>query len=824
MPEARPVFSLRATVYTVLAAVALLGTVSNVLLARETHALRVDAHRLSVAGRQQLLAERVAHDAWQLVGSTTPQGRSQARLRLRRSVAGMREAHAQLLRHGAAAQPPAPEAAPDWLDVQVQGYLAAASSILLTPDDRLSRRNADIRWLEEQATGPLLTALDQATVQMERRGDARIRHLSGLVWTCLGVGLALLLALALLVFRPLERRHRRILADLARERDFGRQVMGTVAQGLTVTDAAGRFVYVNPAYARLLGTAPEALLGRTPRDVTFEEDHPVLVAPLAHAEGQTRAYEARLKRADGTLVPVLVTDAPRAAEGGAPGTITAITDLTERKQAEQTVATLAALSRGLEAEHTPAEVARRALAILSGAVEVAWLVLFVLRGERFVPEMYSGPLPPGLREQMDAGLGRGEGAIWETLSGEPVYLEQTRVPAYLAHGVQAVALVPLPGGSRGVTRVLGVYRAGSGRAWTPRERLLLAAAVQSLAAALERAELYEEARQAAAYAQALVAVSALVESRFDPLEVAQQVFRILAPILEVDWGGLILVRGDQARVITTWPPEAARAEDRLTGELLGGLPWRQTGQTCYIDDYSAQPGAAAPLVRAGVRALAWGPLAELDEGRFVVVVTRLGQVQPWSGPHRDLFEAAARTLRLALERQRHLRRVERAAVTDNLTGLGNRRAFERHLEELAEQDPGEGPPFGVIYVDMDGLKQINDTWGHSWGDRVLREFGQALGEVFRDQDRVYRLGGDEYAVLLPGASAEHAPTLLARVQQAAARMRPLPGQVGPGASAGAAFWPQDGERPAEVVSVADQRMYQEKQRRRPGQGNRALPA
>ncbi len=132
---------------------------------------------------------------------------------------------------------------------------------------------------------------------------------------------------------------RRLRAELQAERDFALSVMNTMGQGLTVTDAEGCFEYVNPAYARLLDSSPEQVLGLSPAAVTADSDHPVLAQARADRQaGKTTTYENRLRRPDGGLVDVLITSAPRWRDGQVRGAIAVVTDLTERKQAERAMA------------------------------------------------------------------------------------------------------------------------------------------------------------------------------------------------------------------------------------------------------------------------------------------------------------------------------------------------------------------------------------------------------------------------------------------------------------------------------------------------------
>ncbi|MBI5650556.1 MAG: PAS domain S-box protein [Chloroflexi bacterium] len=136
-------------------------------------------------------------------------------------------------------------------------------------------------------------------------------------------------------FRDITER-KRLERELQNERDFALQIINTMGQGLTVTDAESRFILVNPAYARLFGHQPEDLLGKHPADVTAFEDQTVLAqARVERMQGKVTRYENRLRRKDGTYAHVLITGAPRWMDGRYAGAIAVITDLTEIKHAEE---------------------------------------------------------------------------------------------------------------------------------------------------------------------------------------------------------------------------------------------------------------------------------------------------------------------------------------------------------------------------------------------------------------------------------------------------------------------------------------------------------
>ena len=149
------------------------------------------------------------------------------------------------------------------------------------------------------------------------------------------------------------------------------------------------------------------------------------------------------------------------------------------------------------------------------------------------------------------------------------------------------------------------------------------------------------------------------------------------------------------------------------------------------------------------------------------------------------------------------------AVTDPLTGLRNRRALDRALAGLS----GSGQPFGLIHIDLDRFKQINDTLGHAAGDAVLVEVARRLRRAVRDADLVARLGGDEFVVLLPGLrDRARIATVADRILNDLAQPVAL-GDQGRAVSAslGVVFWDGTGPARAEALLLAaDRALYRSK--------------
>jgi diguanylate cyclase (GGDEF)-like protein len=153
---------------------------------------------------------------------------------------------------------------------------------------------------------------------------------------------------------------------------------------------------------------------------------------------------------------------------------------------------------------------------------------------------------------------------------------------------------------------------------------------------------------------------------------------------------------------------------------------------------------------------------------------------------------------IACAARRAFSQLQEAARVDALTGVMNRRAFEVDVGRELGRVARHGGRFSLVVLDIDGLKEINDTLGHTAGDARLKALGSALRGTIRREDTAYRLGGDEFAVLLPGASPAQAERIMARVAESAAPSR---------FTWGVAACPADGTTIGMLVGGADARLY-----------------
>lgn len=157
-------------------------------------------------------------------------------------------------------------------------------------------------------------------------------------------------------------------------------------------------------------------------------------------------------------------------------------------------------------------------------------------------------------------------------------------------------------------------------------------------------------------------------------------------------------------------------------------------------------------------------------------------------------------------------RARAMALHDALTGLPNRRLLVDRLEQLASLSERTGIGFQVFFIDLNGFKPINDTFGHAVGDLVLRAIGDRLREETRESDTIARVGGDEFVVLVPGLIQQRSSANIAdRLRQAFQEpLRVGDHVIAIQVSVGWATYPDDATNISEILSLADQRMYRDK--------------
>ncbi len=227
-------------------------------------------------------------------------------------------------------------------------------------------------------------------------------------------------------------------------------------------------------------------------------------------------------------------------------------------------------------------------------------------------------------------------------------------------------------------------------------------------------------------------------------------------------------------------------------------------------------GRATTLTQVGVIAVFHVLLAAATPGvdvmSLVYASRAIGQLAPFL-----LVGYLTSTLSADITEARE--HIENLAQTDTLTGLCNLRAFNEIWQREHSTSERDRRTYALLMIDMDKLKDINENFGHEGGNSAIQLVAQCLQRSIRGTDTAARFGGDEFAVLLPGASPEVAEAVVKRVRHNVykstldLRSRMIRCSV----SIGVVNYPKDGRDMRELLSIADRKMYRDKElRRTPG--------
>ena len=206
----------------------------------------------------------------------------------------------------------------------------------------------------------------------------------------------------------------------------------------------------------------------------------------------------------------------------------------------------------------------------------------------------------------------------------------------------------------------------------------------------------------------------------------------------------------------------------------------------------------------------------ISQGRVVGVLNvESDQLDAFSETDLGLMTAVGSQLASNLEVAQLHDRLKREASHDPLTRLFNRRLFVERLEQEIARAQQSSAPFSIIFLDVDELKRINDTYGHLAGDALLREVANTLMDAVRGEDLVARYGGDEFVLLLPATASQAAASVAQRISEGIGRHRFMAGRELleiPGVSLGIATFPDQGRTVEQLLAAADATLYQQKRK------------
>jgi diguanylate cyclase (GGDEF)-like protein len=313
----------------------------------------------------------------------------------------------------------------------------------------------------------------------------------------------------------------------------------------------------------------------------------------------------------------------------------------------------------------------------------------------------------------------------------------------------------------------------------------------------------------------LLGLSALLARQESPTRIVQALDGYLRTLVGARVRSVALSRADGGYDIVRWhtpetrviPANAVTAIARAAGRDLQREFGERRAVTLAIEPDRDAMLVAAMGLPAWVRSVTLVPIPSDGAHGGILPVLWDTRRLPTDG-ELDLLHGLADQTGIAFA-QAQLRRARELAATDSLTGLANHRAFQDLLGRHITDVRARGGQLAILFCDLDRFKSVNDPHGHAVGDLLLHRIAQAVMSVARSADVVARYGGDEIALVLPGAGREVAIEVAQRLRQ---EVRAAENGMGVDLTVGVAVYPEDATTQEDLLARADAAMYAGKRR------------
>ncbi len=304
----------------------------------------------------------------------------------------------------------------------------------------------------------------------------------------------------------------------------------------------------------------------------------------------------------------------------------------------------------------------------------------------------------------------------------------------------------------------------------------------------------------------------------------QVTIQCVRDLVDCDFVALSLIQGGEHKIVRV---KGVNAEE-LIGQkfpITEGLVGQAVKCNHWMPPDATYPGPAPVFSKekplSGFKSLFINPICKRggDIMGVLTVCSRKGGV--YRKAEREVLELICRHVATKIELAQAHERIYRQALTDGLTGLKNHRTFQRSFDNRLQRARRQTISLCLILCDLDHFKRINDSYGHPFGDEVLKAVAKTLQETVRAIDLVARYGGEEFAIVLEASDERGGMVQAERVRKAVESLvfRVKGETVKVTMSFGLAVFPQDGEEKQEIVDKTDQTLYLAKKKGR----NRVIP-
>ena len=575
-----------------------------------------------------------------------------------------------------------------------------------------------------------------------------------------------------------------------RDGELAAAVLGGLLDGIVLVSMDGEVVYVNRAFEKMLGYKADELVGKsalelpTYRGKKENSNRAAEILKQVIDRGFADSIDMDALTKDGKKIPLSFTASLIKDASGKPRTFVAVVrDITERKRMEEAL--------------------RRSEQMSSGMLATAGTGIYLLQEGRFqyvnrLFEKITGYSSNDLKDKYSLDYIHPDDREFVHRKAVEILKGQTSLPyeyRFMRKDGEAVLVLD---------RLMSIQYDG--------KRSVLGSLMDI--SDIRKAE--AQIREYAGQLEALFNIGLTASRTLDIKELLENVIDKVLNVTGFDAGGIFLVDQQTKRVTLRAYRGVSRvllkkAQRMKFNEGFTGLVAR-SGKPIIVQDAGLDSRAVSiGIASEGIRSFAAVPVMSKEQVCGVMIVGSHTTHQ-FSQSTTRLLDTITMQIGMAVDNAQLYERALHLAFTDNLTGLYNRRFVLDQLEREFARAARSDSPMSLVMMDLDGLKTINDRFGHIEGDVVLKKLGRILKQNTRASDTAARWGGDEFVLLAPDTDSKGAYIIGERIRTQTEQCRPkISGEeLSFSISVGIASYPVHPSRVTELIKRADEAMYNAK--------------